>query len=154
MIYGPFPVFFVEKLKTKLEAAGGTYTVYNSEEAKDLIHQRQMRREPSEYPSMAPLADMLHIEIADENLSAVRDMLEQMGVIFGEAAQPETEQPEYHCPKCDFIAPMPVLCPTHKVRLLEFSAWVAERSARQSRLYSRLIIAALAILAFVIYRNS
>lgn len=37
-------------------------------------------------------------------------------------------RPEYLCPKCDYKLDEKSICPTHRIPLLEYSEWLAERN--------------------------
>jgi hypothetical protein len=122
--FGPISKSDLERLKGLLDSQGAFYHVTYSPE--DLEAARESRRTylPTSYPSYSGPMNYIYIEIELKDLMIVRGELERMGfAVAREVPAPLEEVPEYLCPKGDFVASTPGLCPKHQLELLEFSAY-------------------------------
>jgi hypothetical protein len=153
VLFGPFPPYFIERLRSQLEAEGATCQVFSSKEAHLKYQDKVRARGISEYPAMDGQADLLFIEIADEHLLIVKGELERMGVVLVERDfDPELGRGEYLCPKCSHLSPKPGLCPKHQVPLLEFSSWAAIYKGRREKILNwSVILFILGIAALILW---
>ncbi len=153
MIFGPFPVFFIERLRAIIEGAGGLIKVYSSEEAHEKLRDANRDRRGTQFQETPMQADLLYVEFDAQYIPLAQPELEKMGVVFGDHDAPELQGTEYHCLQCDHTSDSIGLCPEHKTPLLEFSDWVKAKNkgadATPMIWLAFLAVAALAIYAFV-----
>src|SRR4051812_7268472 len=128
MLFGPFPIFFIERLRSALGDFAPEAKVYSS--AAEVAQFREKVRDraytPNAHPPVETQEDLLYIEIPSSRLLLVKAELLKMGVQLSEPEfDPEFHRGEYLCPRCAHVSAEPGLCPQHKIRLLEFSAWAA-----------------------------
>lgn len=142
MIFGPFPIFFIEKLREILTAQGGEFKIYKSEEALAKFREELRQRPATSYPTTEPQQDLLFIELMNSaSLMMVKAELIKMGVSLSESDfNPEFQRGEYLCLKCDHTEHSPALCPVHRIPLLEFSVWAKAKVARKERIAMRALI--------------
>lgn len=160
MIFGPFPIFFVNGLRDKLKVHGGACRIYSSKEAIASYEEKRLSQSISLYPSSEPLEDLLYIEIETEHLLIVKSDLEKMGVAVGEVENirrrsfdPQLETSEYLCPKCDFRSSSHAPCPKHMLPVVEFSEWAKAISGRREKIAIRLLLCFFGVLAFFVIRE-
>ena len=151
MIFGPFPLHFIDVLRQKLQAQGSDLRVLSAPDEIEKFREANRQRQPSEHPSYAPLPDLIYVEIQQSDLLIVKADLEKMGASVVERSfDPQFAKGEYLCPKCDFFSESQGLCPKHRIPLLEFSAYSEAVSKRKDRAVSWFIVAFLGPLAILL----
>lgn len=125
ILVGPFPPAFIDRLTAPLVASGAPFRLLNDMEKIEQYQEMRKREGLQVYPQFHS-HDMVLLEVSREHVMLIRKEVENLGFSLKDAAfDPEFEQREYLCPKCDHHSLAQGLCPKHRIPLLEFSDWVA-----------------------------
>jgi hypothetical protein len=149
---GPLSTFDVGVLREIFEKHGAEYKIYRLDEKIAEYHASIKQEDPLRAYRGFDQQDLLIIKFPLKHALLVRGELERMGhPIHSTPPEPLEAQPEFLCPKCGYMAHGEGFCPKHRVRLLEYSAWVAQRNKRISPVWIWLALAGIA--AYVVYFN-
>lgn len=147
---GPLSTFDIGVLKEIFDQHGAEYRIYRSIDKIAEYHASLKQEDPLRAYRGFDQKDLLIIKFPLRHALLVRGELERMGhPIHATPPQPVETLPEFLCPKCDHIAHHEGHCPKHGVRLLEYSAWVAQRTQRVSPVWVWVVLAGIAF--YIVY---
>lgn len=155
MWVGPLSVTHFEKIKSILEKSNCSFEVSYEKELFEESTKRPALQGVTPYPTYQGTGDFLFLKIESKDALLIRGECEKLGLTIGSREiQPIPEIPEYLCTECKYVAHAPGNCPKHNTPLLEFSDWNKFHREKPTSLRFRfVIVAVIAILAFIFFRN-
>ena len=146
---GPFSKIHVSLLRQKLEKENVSIETYEDSDLLREFANTTRQQKITSYPTFSGSAEYIFMEIEREHLLLIKQDLDEMGFPPVKAEAPP-EGDDYFCPSCKFSSSAPGVCPTHHLKLLDFSSWVEDRSTRKEKLSRLLYQAALLVLLFIL----
>lgn len=147
------PPAFAQKLQSLLEEHKRSIKIYSTEETQQAVRDDMKKNLGNPYPTYSGGYDSIYVEIRTEDLLIVKAELEKMGYAITKQATEGDFTPEYLCPQCKFKSDEPGLCPEHRIKLLEYSDWHAEKSKKSSAANRAFVIVVFLLVAFLLYKQ-